>query len=371
MNNIPVNEPVLEGNEKKYLMECIETGWISSEGPFVSKFESMLATRVGRKFGVAVSSGTAALDIAVTALKLDPGTEVILPSFTIISCATAILRAGLVPVVVDCEPDSWNLDVAQLEQKIGEKTRAIMVVHIYGLPVDMEPVLSLARQYNLAVIEDAAEAIGQTYQGKPCGSFGDISIFSFYPNKHITTGEGGMIFSDDPTLISRCQSLRNLCFRADRRFVHTELGWNYRMTNLQAAIGLAQAEKLDEFLIKKRWIGGYYNQLLKENKNILLPLVESSAAQNLYWVYALVLKEDVSFDAFEMMDRLKEKKIGCRPFFWPIHQQPVLTSMGLFKNETCPVSERLAHRGFYIPSGLALTEQQIVSVADAVNSILS
>ena len=251
MKHIPVNEPILKGNEKKYLAECIETGWVSSEGPFVSKFESMLAARVDRNFGVAVSSGTAALDIALAALELDPDTEVIVPSFTIISCATAIVRAGLKPVVVDCDPETWNLDVVQLEQKIGEKTRAIMAVHIYGLPVDMEPVLSLARKHNLAVIEDAAEAIGQTYKGSPCGSFGDISIFSFYPNKHITTGEGGMIFCDDPMLARRCQSLRNLCFTPERRFVHSELGWNYRFTNLQAAVGLAQLEQLNRFIIKK------------------------------------------------------------------------------------------------------------------------
>ena len=246
-----------------------------------------------------------------------------------------------------------------------------MAVHIYGLPVDMEPVLSLARKHNLAVIEDAAEAIGQTYKGSPCGSFGDISIFSFYPNKHITTGEGGMIFCDDPMLARRCQSLRNLCFTPERRFVHSELGWNYRMTNLQAAVGVAQAEKLDEFLIKKRWIGKRYNELLKNNSNIQLPLSQISYAKNIYWVYGLVLADNVPFDAVEMMDRLKQQKIGCRPFFWPLHQQPVLIRMGLFnKYDNYPISERLAQRGLYIPSGLALTNQQIVSVADAINTIL-
>jgi perosamine synthetase len=370
MNRIPVNMPVLDGNEKKYLMECIETGWISSEGPFVAKFEDTLATRLGRKFAVAVSSGTAALDIAVAALGLKENDEVILPSFTIISCATAIVRAGLIPVVVDCDPITWNLDVNQLEGKISEKTRAIMVVHIYGLPVDMAPVLSLARKHNLFVIEDAAEAIGQTYQGKPCGSFGDISIFSFYPNKHITTGEGGMIFSDDPGIANRCKSLRNLCFQADRRFVHNELGWNYRMTNLQAALGIAQAERLDNILSKKRWIGRHYNELLSENTDIQLPLEKTSFARNLYWVYSIVLTDNIPFDATEIMLRLKKRGVDCRPFFWPIHQQPVFRNMGLFAEDVLPVSERVARRGFYIPSGLALTEQQLIIVAASIKESL-
>jgi perosamine synthetase len=370
MKHIPVNEPALDGNEKKYLMECIETGWISSEGPFVRKFEDTMTTRLGREFGVAVSSGTAALEIAVTSLGLDPGTEIILPTFTIISCATAIVRAGLTPVVVDCDPITWNLDVSQLERKIGEKTRAIMVVHIYGLPVDMEPVLSLAKKHNLLVIEDAAEAIGQTYRGKPCGSFGDISIFSFYPNKHITTGEGGMIFADDPLISRRCKSLRDLCFQADTRFVHTELGWNYRMTNLQAAVGFAQAERLDEFLQKKRWIGQRYSELLSEIPDIQLPLANMPFAENLYWVYAIVLNDNIPFDATEVMFRLNKRGVGCRPFFWPIHQQPVFQNMGLFTQDVLPVSERVSRKGFYIPSGLALTEHQINVVATSIKEIL-
>lgn len=211
---IPVNDPLLNGNEKKYLIECIETGWISSEGPFISRFEEEYAARVGRKHGIAVTNGTAALDAAVDALGVGPGDEVIVPAFTIISCITQIVRCGAIPVLVDSDPLSWNMDVNQIEAKITNKTKAIMVVHIYGLPVDLNPILEIAERYGLKIIEDAAEMHGQTYRDKACGSFGDISTFSFYPNKHLTTGEGGMIVTDDDDLAATCRSLRNLCFSA-------------------------------------------------------------------------------------------------------------------------------------------------------------
>src|SRR5438874_2390270 len=223
---IPVNQPLLDGNEKKYLSECIETGWISSEGPFVRRLEEEVATRVGRRYGVAVCNGSAALDVAVAALRLKPGDEVILPTFTIISCAAAVIRAGATPVVVDADAATWNMDVQQLRGRITPRTRAVMVVHTYGLPVEMDPVLKLTKQHGLSLIEDAAEVIGQTYNGKPCGSFGEISTLSFYPNKHITTGEGGMLLTNDAQLAERCRSLRNLCFQKER-FVHEELGWNF------------------------------------------------------------------------------------------------------------------------------------------------
>src|SRR5690242_4802729 len=200
MMTVPVNEPLLGGNEKKYLAECIDSGWISSEGPFVQRFEEEMSKRVARKFGIAVCNGSLALDAAVAALRLGPGDEVILPAFTIISCAAAVVRAGATPVLVDSDPVTWNMDVGQIESRITPRTKAIMVVHIYGLPVDMDDVLVLADKYGLKVIEDAAEAHGQTYWGKPCGSFGDVSTFSFYPNKHVTTGEGGMIVTDDPQI---------------------------------------------------------------------------------------------------------------------------------------------------------------------------
>jgi perosamine synthetase len=367
---IPVNEPLLDGNEKRYLDECIATGWISSEGPFVRKFEEGMAKITGRRYGIAVCNGTVALEAAVAALELKPGDEIIMPTFTIISCAAAIVRCGCVPVLVDCDPDTWNMNVTQIEAKITPLTRAIMVVHIYGLPVDMDPVLALANRYGLKIVEDAAQMHGQTYKGRPCGSLGDISTFSFYPNKHITTGEGGMIVTDDPALAERCRSLRNLCFKTEQRFVHDELGWNFRMTNLQAALGVAQLERLDEFVRIKRRMGARYARLLAGAPGLQLPLVKTDFADNIYWIFALVLDDDIGFDAKEAMTRLGRLGIGTRPFFWPMHEQPVFRRRGMFAGESHPVAERIARRGFYIPSGMALTEEQIERSAAAVKEML-
>lgn len=368
---IPVNEPLLDGNERKYIDECLDTGWISSEGPFVNKFETQFAQRVGRRYGVAVANGSVALDAAVAALGLQDGDEVILPTFTIISCAAAIVRAGATPVVVDCDAQTWNMDINQIEGKISPRTKAIMVVHIYGLPVDIKPILELAEKYGLRVIEDAAEMIGQTYRGDACGSFGDISTFSFYPNKHITTGEGGMIVTNSRDLAEKCRSLRNLCFQAEKRFVHEELGWNFRMGNLQAALGLAQLERLDAHITRKRAIGEQYNRMLKQLSGLQTPLESTDYAENIYWVYGLVLDDLLPYDAATAMQRLVERKIGARPFFFPMHEQPVFRKMGLFADETYPVAERLARRGFYIPSGLALTDEQIQRTAEAIKNILT
>jgi perosamine synthetase len=368
---IPVNEPLLDGKEKEYLLECIETGWISSEGPFVARFEETFAARVGRSYGIAVANGSGALDIAVQALRLGPGDEVILPTFTIISCAAAIVRAGATPVAVDADPYTWNMDTVQLERAITPRTRAIMAVHIYGLPTNMDHVLEVARCHGLRVIEDAAEAHGQTFSGRPCGSFGDISTFSFYPNKHITTGEGGMVVTDDPKMADRCRMLRNLCFLPGKRFVHDELGWNYRMTNMQAALGVAQLERLDEVVRRKRAMGVHYNKLLRHLEVLELPLERTDQAENIYWVYGVVLKEGVPFDAAQAMKRLAARGVGTRPFFWPMHEQPVFRKMGLFNGTVCPVAERLARRGLYLPSGLALTDQQMDRVVAAVQEVFS
>lgn len=366
---IPVNEPLLDGNEKKYLAECIDTGWISSEGSFVRQLEEGVARHLGRKYGVAVCNGSAALDVAIAALRLQSGDEVILPAFTIISCAAAIVRAGATPVVVDADPATWNMDIRQLAEKITSRTRAIMVVHIYGLPTDMDPVLTLATKYGLKVIEDAAELIGQTYKGRPCGSFGDISTLSFYPNKHVTTGEGGMVLTDERTLAERFCSLRNLCFQ-EKRFVHEELGWNFRMSNLQAALGVAQLERLAEFVQRKRKMGSRYNELLKGVAKLQLPLEATDYAENVYWVYGVVLDDKLPFDAQFAMEQLAQHQVETRPFFWPMHEQPVFRRLGLFKNVRCPVAERLARRGFYLPSGLAVTDSQQRRVADALKTVL-
>jgi perosamine synthetase len=368
---IPVNEPLLDGNEKKYLNQCINTGWISSDGPFVKLFESKMASLVDRRFAVSVTNGSSALDLAVAALGISKGDEVIMPTFTIISCAAAIVRAGGKPVVVDSDPLTWNMDVNKIEEVITRRTKAIMVVHIYGLPVDMDPVLTLVKKYNLKLIEDAAEAIGITYKGRPCGSFGDISTVSFYPNKNITTGEGGMVFMNDNLIFERCLSLRNLCFQASKRFVHEELGWNMRMTNIQAALGVAQIEKINTTLKKKRSIGEYYQSLLGELKGIQLPLSSISYAENNYWVFGIIIDDNISCDANLVMSLLAKKSIGTRPFFWSMHEQPVFKNQGLFKNEHYTVSERLSRRGFYIPSGIAISKEQIDRVALEVTNVIN
>ncbi len=362
---IPVNTPLLSGNELKYLTECIETGWISSEGPFIRKFESAFSQYAGRKHGIAVSNGSAALDVAVKALQLKKGDEVIMPTFTIISPAQSVVEAGAIPVLVDSTEDTWNMDVNRIEEKITPKTRAILVVHIYGLPVDMDPVLALCKKYNLYLIEDAAEMHGQTYNGRPCGSFGDISTFSFYPNKHITTGEGGMVVCNDDALAARCQKLRNLAFEPEgRRFVHFETGWNYRMTNLQAALGLAQLEKIDTHLIKKRHIGKLYREGLAGISGFRQQQWKTDFAENIYWVFGLVAEKEEQCEA--MVKKLHEEKIGTRPFFWCMHEQPVFMKMGLFRDEKYPVAEKLARNGFYVPSGLGITDEEIETVIKTI-----
>jgi perosamine synthetase len=367
---IPVNKIHIHPRDIELVNECLNAGWISSEGPIVREFENRMAEWVGRKYGVAVSSGTAALDIAVKALEIGPGDEVILPTFTIISCATAIIRSGAKPVLVDADPLTWNMQVDSVANKISSKTRAVMAVHTYGLPVDMTSLLSLCNEKNIKVIEDAAELIGQTHRGRACGSFGDISILSFYANKHVTTGEGGMVLTDDHTLAERSRSCRNLCFEPHRRFVHEDLGWNYRMTSLQAALGVSQLERLDEVVAKKRSIGRRYAEQLSETPGLQLPIIQDSSSENIFWVFGVVLTEDVSIKADVVMEQLKQRGIETRPFFWPLHRQPVLKRMGLFLEETYPVAEHIANRGFYLPSGSDTTTDEIDMCADALREIL-
>ncbi|WP_375724892.1 DegT/DnrJ/EryC1/StrS family aminotransferase [Arcobacter sp. KX21116] len=366
---IPVNTPIFNGNEKKYLNECIDTGWISSEGPFIQRFEKKMASYIGRKHATACANGSAALDIAVKALELKKDDEVIIPSFTIISCAQSLVTQGIKPVLVDSHFNTFNMNVNEIETKITNKTKAIMIVHIFGLTVDIDPILELAKRYNLKIIEDAAEVHGQEYKGKKCGSFGDISIFSFYPNKQITTGEGGMLLTNNENIDKRAKSLRNLCFSTDR-FIHEELGWNYRMTNMQAALGVAQLEQIDTIIEKKRWIGNTYNDLLKDIESINLPIPNTNYCENIYWVYAITLKDTCTKNAKDIISELGEYKIGSRPFFYPMHKQPVFNKMGLFLNDNLPYSEKLYEKGFYIPSGLALTKEQIEKVSEVLHKVL-
>jgi len=366
---IPVNEPLLNGNEKKYLMECIESGWVSSDGPFVKRFEEMFAKYLGVKHAIAICNGTAALEVAMSAINIQPGDEVIIPTFTIISCALAVVRRGGIPVLVDVEPDTWCMDINQVKDRLTRKTKAIMPVHMYGHPVDMDPIIELAQKHGLYIVEDAAEVHGAEYKGRKCGSLGHINCFSFYANKIITTGEGGMVVTNDDKLAERARLHRNLCFIEGRRFYHEELGGNYRMTNLQAAVGVAQMERIEEFVEIKRRNGTAYNRLLGDLNWLQLP-VEREWAKNVYWMYGVVVDEDTGLDAEIFSRRLKEQEVGTRPFFLGMHEQPIFQKMGLFKNEHYPVSERIARQGLYLPSGLTLTEEQIDKVTKAVKKAI-
>ncbi len=369
MEFIPVNEPLIDGNEKKYLCECIDSGWISSEGPFVEKFESAISKLTKRKHAISVSSGTAALDTVFCSLDLQPGDEVILPSFTIISCVSQIIRLKAKPIFVDSTLDTWNMDVSQVKDKITDKTKAILIVHIYGLTVDIDPILKLGKEHQLTIVEDAAQAIGQTYRGEPCGSFGDISVFSFYANKNITTGEGGMILTNDSKLAANCESYKNLCFNPEDRFVHEKLGWNFRMTNMQAAIGLAQTERIEKTILKKRAIGLEYQKQLENIQAITLPIKSLSYTNNCYWVFGILINQDKSnITAKEATQHLKKSRVGTRPFFYPLHKQPVLTSAGHI-SPPLPNAEELYKYGFYIPSGLAITRKQIHQVSTVLQEL--
>jgi len=366
---IPVNEPRFGGRELEYVSECVQSGWVSSSGRFISEFEDLWAAYCGRQYGIAVSNGTAALQVAVAALDLQSGDEVIIPTFTIISCALAVIRNGGVPVLVDSDPRTWCMDVNQVQDKITSKTRAIMPVHIYGHPVDMYPLLDIAYDHGLAVVEDAAEAHGANYLGHICGSFGDLSIFSFYANKLVTTGEGGMVLTNDARLADRVRSLRNLCFLPERRFYHEEMGFNFRMTNLQAALGLAQLERMDEIIAHKRWVGQEYTRRLKDITVLQLP-VEEPWARNVYWMYGMVLSEETGMNASQFTQRLKEMGVDTRPFFLGMHEQPVFHKRGLFLDECYPVAERISRQGLYLPSGLALTEEQLEEVCTVTREVL-
>jgi perosamine synthetase len=376
---IPVNEPLLGKREEELLLECVRTGWISSAGKFIEDFEQRWAAYCGKRYGIAVSNGTVALQLALASIGLKPGDEVILPTFTIISCALAVVYNGAMPVLVDCDPRTWCMDVDQVKEKISPRTRAIMPVHIYGHPVDMDPLLNLAERHGLVLIEDAAEAHGAEYLfgrhtnnpvWRRCGSFGTLSCFSFYANKLITTGEGGMVLTDEPALADKARSLRNLCFQSNRRFFHEELGFNFRLTNLQAALGVAQLERMAEIVVRKIWMGGTYNKLLKGVRGLELPPQESWA-RNVYWMYGVVLSEEIEMDASQLSQVLRQRGIETRAFFLGMHEQPVFHRRGLFVGEKYPVAERLARRGLYLPSGLALSEDQLKFVCGTIREVLS
>ncbi|MBI2010693.1 MAG: DegT/DnrJ/EryC1/StrS family aminotransferase [Candidatus Colwellbacteria bacterium] len=380
---IPVNRPLLISGEGKYLAEAIKTGWISSEGPFVKEFENKFAAYVGKKYGTAVSSGTAALEVAMGAIELKAGDEVIMPTFTIMSCAVAVVAYGGIPVFVDSEPDTWNMDVSQIEKKVTKRTKAIMVVHIYGHPCDMDAIIQIAKRKGLIVIEDTAEAIGAEYKGgyrtvpfkgKKCGTFGDISCFSFYPNKTITTGEGGMLLTNNKKFKERADRLRDLGFIQEKRYYHEEIARNYRMTNIQAALGVAQMKNIKKLIKIKRGYGKLYNKLLANIPGLQLP-VEKPYAKNIYWMYGIVLDKSTGFNNETFAKKLALQGIGTRPFFYPLHHQPVwrkseYRAVKERNKDSFPVADKIAKQGLYLPSGLGNTEEEIRYISATIRKLL-
>ena len=366
---IPVNEPLLTESDFASVNEALRSGWISGAGPHIDAFEQRWAAFCGRKHGIAVANGSVALQLAISLLDLQPGDEVILPAFTIISCIWPIVLAGATPVLVDSDPRTWTMDVNKVRQKISSRTRAIMPVHIYGNPVDMQPLVNLANHWGVHIIEDAAEAHGADYRSERIGSFGMASCFSFYANKLVTTGEGGMVLVDDDDLAERARRLRNLGFGRGRRFLHHEIGFNFRLTNLQAALGLAQVDRIAEIVERKRAMGKAYTQRLSEVEGLELQM-EQAWSHSVYWMYGILVRETTGVDATELAARLSEREIETRPFFLGMHEQPVLQERGLFEGESYPVTERLARQGLYLPSGLGLTETQIDRICEAVREAL-
>lgn len=362
---IPVCEPLLGEKENEYVLECLKTNWISSKGKYIEEFEEKFANYCGCRYGVSTTSGTTALHLAMASLGIGPGDEVIIPAFTMVATAFAVVYTGARPVLVDSEPETWNMDINQIEGKITNGTKAIMPVHIYGHPCDMDPILELARERNLYVVEDAAEAHGAEYKGKKAGGIGDVGCFSFYGNKIITTGEGGMIVTSDEEIAERARSLKDLAFSRERRFLHTDVGFNYRMTNIQAAIGLAQFERIDELAEMRRRNARLYNEYLKEVKGIRLP-IEKEWAKSIYWMYAILIEDEFGISTCELMDKLMKKGIDTRTFFIPMHEQPVFRKIGLFKGEKYPIAEELSKKGMYLPSSSGLKEEEIRSVCDAI-----
>ena len=371
-NFIPVNKPLITKEDINYLNKSISKGWISSEGPEVRKFEDNFSDFMGSKYSIAVSSGTAALEIAIRSLRLKKGDEVIIPNFTIISNAMAVLKENLIIKLVDCNIRDWNMDILEIEKKITKKTKAIIATHIYNFPLRVDILKKICKKNKIILIEDAAEAIGQKLNNRLCGSFGDISIFSFYANKQITTGEGGMITTNSKRLYEQSKSLRNLCFGKQDRFNHEDIGWNYRMTNLQASLGVSQLKRIKSIVGKRHKVGNEYFQKLKDNKNIYIPETSRSYAKNIYWIIGFVItNKKLKIDAKKLMKILMKYGIQTRPFFWPMHMQRVFRNKykinisGSYKN-----SEYISKYGLYLPSSLDIKSNQIKFICDKVNSIL-
>jgi len=365
---IPVFTPSIGEEELRNVKEAVESNWVSSKGKFIEEFEKKFADYCGCRYGIAVSNGTAALHLALACLGIGRGDEVIVPNFTMISTALAVCYTGAKPVFVDCQEDTGNIDLEKINEKINLRTKAILPVHIYGHPCDMDEINEIAKNNGLFVVEDAAEAHGAEYKQKKCGSLSDIGCFSFYANKLITTGEGGMLVTNSERIAERARYLKNIAFGKESRFFHDEIGFNYRMTNVQAAIGLGQMEKIDSFLKKKIENAQLYNSLLRNIPGIILP-VERDYVKNSYWMYGIRFDERFGITKEEIKKILYEKGIDTRDFFTGMNEQPVFKRMGLQIGEEFPVSVKWALSGLYLPSGLNLKEEDIKYICWALKEI--
>ena len=357
---IPIAEPSMGDKELEYVTDCVRSGWVSSLGEYVKRFERGFAAYCGVRHGVATHNGTVALHLALAALGIEPGDEVILPSLTFVATANAVAYTGAAPVLVDSEPSTWNIDPEAAARAVSPRTRAIIAVHLYGHPADMDPLRALAKQHGLALVEDAAEAHGARYKGQRVGSLSDVAVFSFFGNKIITTGEGGMVLTDDSELAERCFFLENQARAKENPYWHPEIGYNYRMTNVQAALGVAQLERIDELIAVRVRNAAHYQRRLSEILGLSLPPC-AEWAENVYWMYTVLVEEDYGLDRDTLMSRLRERGIDTRPVFYPIHTLPMY-----HQSQRLPVAEDLGRKGINLPSGATLTAGQIDLVCDAL-----
>ena len=360
---IPVCEPTLGGNEAEYVLDCVESNWISSAGKYIPDFEEAFAEICGTRYGVACANGTVALHLALTTLGIGPGDEVIVPTFTMIATVNAVTYTGATPVLVDAEPVTWNMDLNQVADKVTPRTRAVMPMHTYGHPVDMDPLMELAERRGFYVVEDAAEAHGAEYKGRRTGSLGHAGCFSFYANKIITTGEGGMVTTNDPDIARLAANLRDHAFSEERHFWHKYLGFNYRMTNMQAAVGLAQTEQIETFVAARRANAARYTAALKDIPGIVTP-PEADWAKSIFWMYSILVQDEFGMTRDQLRAYLAERGIETRTFFIPMHLQPIYYQA--FKGQRYPISEMLCRRGFYLPSASSLTPREIEYITETV-----
>jgi perosamine synthetase len=366
LHQIPIMQPELSGNEVTYVMECLKTGWISSKGQFVNQFEQEFARYHSARHGLAVSNGTVALHLALVALDIGAGDEVIVPDLTFAASINAVLYTGATPVLVDVDPETWTMNAAKLEEVVTPKTRAIMPVHLYGHPCDMDPLLEFAKKHKLLVIEDCAEALGATYKGRRVGTYGDVGCFSFFGNKLITTGEGGMILFNNAEVFANARQLRDHGMDPNKPYWHPKVGFNYRLTNLQAAVGVAQMEQLDSFISKKRSTAAAYNEIFKSTKGVTLPF-EAKWASSVYWLYTILLTDDFCLDRDEFRLKMLQNGIETRPSFYPLHEMPPYKAYA--GNRSFPITERISRSGLCLPSSVGLTPEDLQRVAAALERI--